>query len=275
MEITSRPGSQFGNVISRGGNYLLNVGPTAQGVFPDEAIDRLQHLGKWMNTYNAAIYGNTYTPLQGQSWGQTTRKDNKLYLHVFEWPENGKLVINFFPGIAREISDFSGESLQFTQKNGGLEISLPPPSPDPDVSVLVVEIDSTEPGWRNFSAPAVTTTPLGKYVKNMAVFSGWVNAFLNGLIAFFTYRTHTGIPFNKAAVDIPITVFILFFLVTWLKVRFSSKRIFEGQYHEGAIFQDAVLRLPKDPSLTGVDLRSCRFHPLGWLPGRISFLDYA
>ncbi len=236
------------NVVSRGGNYLLNVGPTAQGVFPDEAIDRLQHVGKWMNTYNAAIYGNTYTPLQGQSWGQTTRKDDKLYLHVFEWPENGKLVIDSFPGIAREISDFSGESLQFTQKNGGLEISLPPPSPDPDVSVLVVEIDSTEPGWRNFSAPAVTTTPLGKYVKNMAVFSGWVNAFLNGLIAFFTYRTHTGIPFNEAAVDIPITVFILVFLVTWLTVGSVRKEYSKGNITKG-LSSRRSFKLPKNAAL--------------------------
>ena len=78
-------------VVSRGGNYLLNVGPTAQGVFPTEAVERLEHIGEWMDQNNEAIYGSTYTPLQGSAWGQATRKGDKVYLHVFDWPAETKL----------------------------------------------------------------------------------------------------------------------------------------------------------------------------------------
>lgn len=241
------------NVVSKGGNYLLNVGPTAQGVFPDEAVERLQHIGKWMKTYNKAIYGNSYTPLQGQFWGQATRKDNKVYLHIFEWPENGRLVIESFPGNAGKVSHFTGETLPYTQKDGKLEISLPIESPDPDVSVLVVDVDSTESGWHKYSAPAITTTPLGKYIKTQAVWSGLINAFLNGLIAYFSYRSRTGIPYSEASVDIPITVFILVFLVSWITV--GSVR---SEYIKGNIAKNPStrrgLRLPKGAALRALIL---------------------
>ncbi|MEE4193976.1 MAG: alpha-L-fucosidase, partial [Anaerolineae bacterium] len=67
-------------VVSKGGNYLLNVGPTDIGTFPPEAIERLRAIGNWMEKNHGAIYGNTYTPLQGQSWGQATRKDDTVFL---------------------------------------------------------------------------------------------------------------------------------------------------------------------------------------------------
>ena len=66
-------------VVCRGGNYLLNVGPTHKGVFPPEAVERLEHIGGWMDQNNEAIYGSTYTPLQGSTWGQATRKGDKVY----------------------------------------------------------------------------------------------------------------------------------------------------------------------------------------------------
>ncbi len=128
-------------VVSRGGNYLLNVGPTARGVFPPEAIERLQAIGQWMNTYSEAIYGSAYTPLQNLPWGQATRKGDRLYLHVFEWPANGKLELESFPYRARKAALFAGETLPFVQREQHLEISVPPQAPDANVSVLVVEID--------------------------------------------------------------------------------------------------------------------------------------
>jgi alpha-L-fucosidase len=126
------------DVVSRGGNYLLNVGPTSRGVFPPEAIERLKYIGRWMKTYQGAIYCTTYTPLQGQFWGRATPQGEKAYLHIFDWPTNGKLVVESFPGQAQTASLFNGERLAFTQNERTLEIHLPLHSSDPDVSVLGV-----------------------------------------------------------------------------------------------------------------------------------------
>ena len=128
-------------MVSRGGNYLLNVGPTAGGTFPPEAIERLHHIGRWMKTYDTSIYGATYTPLQGQAWGQATRKGDKLHLHIFDWPADGKLVVENFPGQARSVSLLAGGPLPFTRDGSRLEITLPAQAPDPDASVLEVAID--------------------------------------------------------------------------------------------------------------------------------------
>lgn len=113
------------NVVGRGGNFLLNVGPTAQGTFPDEAVTRLQYIGRWMKDHHAAIYGNTYTPLQNQPWGQATRKGNQLFLHIYTWPTDGKLLIESFPGSTKKVSQMSEDPLSFAQHNGSLEITLP------------------------------------------------------------------------------------------------------------------------------------------------------
>ena len=134
-------------VVSRGGNYLLNVGPTAQGVFPTEAVERLQHIGQWMDRNHEAIYGSTYTPLQGSTWGQATRKGNNVYLHIFDWPAEPKLEIDLFPGTAKAVRLITDEPLPFSQNGQHLEISIPLQRPDPDVSVIVITIDDSEKVW--------------------------------------------------------------------------------------------------------------------------------
>lgn len=131
-------------VVSRGGNYLLNVGPTTRGVFPPEAVERLQYVGRWMATNREAIYGSDYTPLQGLPWGEATRKGNKVYLHISQWPVDQRLAIEAFPDTARNVALMTGESLPFTQSAQRLTITLPPRAPDPDISVLVVELETQD-----------------------------------------------------------------------------------------------------------------------------------
>jgi alpha-L-fucosidase len=126
---------------SRGGNYLLNVGPTERGVFPAQALERLAYVGRWLEKHGEAIYGSTYTLLQGMPWGRATRKGTKIYLHVFEWPADQKLVVPSFPMHAQRASLLNGEELVFLQTGQQLEISLPREAPDPDVSVLTVDVD--------------------------------------------------------------------------------------------------------------------------------------
>lgn len=235
-------------VVARGGNYLLNVGPTARGTFPPEAVERLQYFSRWMKTYSSAVYGSIYTPLQGQSWGQVSRKVDEVYLYIFEWPANGKLEIDSFPGQARTVSQFAGEPLTFSQNGQRLEITLAPQSPDPDVSVLVVDIDSKEKGWVEYSAPTITTAAPKKYIQTQAIASGLINAFLNSLIAYFSYRARTNIPFAEASIDILITVFILVFLVAWLTVGSARKELAKGNLTRCTSVRRS-LKLPKGAAL--------------------------
>jgi alpha-L-fucosidase len=85
------------DIASKGGNYLLNVGPRPDGTFPDEAVQRLNGIGQWMDNYGQAIYGTTASPIEQPDWGRLTTKrrgaDTTVYLHVFDWPADGKLPV--------------------------------------------------------------------------------------------------------------------------------------------------------------------------------------
>ncbi len=76
------------DTASKGGNFLLNVGPTAEGEFPEAINDRLARLGEWMKVNGESIYGTSRSPFRTLSFnGRVTAKGNTLYLHVFSWPE--------------------------------------------------------------------------------------------------------------------------------------------------------------------------------------------
>jgi len=79
-------------VIARGGSYMLNVGPKGDGTLPERAVETLTASGEWVRSHGEAIYGTEASPFdQGFGWGDITRKGNNLYLHLFDWPEDGLL----------------------------------------------------------------------------------------------------------------------------------------------------------------------------------------
>ena len=86
------------DIASKGGNYLLNVGPTSEGLLPQTSINRLKELGNWMKMNSEAIYGTSASPFSDINWGRVTqiKHENitKLYLNVFNWPTDGRLTIN-------------------------------------------------------------------------------------------------------------------------------------------------------------------------------------
>jgi len=215
-------------VVSRGGNYLLNIGPTDKGIFPPEAVERLKYIGKWMKDFGDCVYGTTYTPLHGQSWGQATYKDDKVFLHIPKWPDNKKLKINFFPVRAKSISLFNGEALAFSQDGKQLEISLPGEEADQAVSVITVNINGNEEGWSDYSAPVIDRIEPEKYMKTQAIKCALINSSLNFIIAFFTYRLRTGLPFSEAAADILITVAIIVFINAWILISSARKEYAKG-----------------------------------------------
>jgi hypothetical protein len=78
---------------ARGGNTLMNVGPMGDGRIDPKDVAILKGIGDWWEVNGDSIQGTTRTPLAVQTWGESTRKGNTLYLHVFEWPKERKLVV--------------------------------------------------------------------------------------------------------------------------------------------------------------------------------------
>ncbi len=72
------------DIVSKGGNYLLNVGPTAKGTIPRASVGRLQQIGEWMQIYGESIYGSSASPYEQPQWGRYTQKHKSLFLHVFD-----------------------------------------------------------------------------------------------------------------------------------------------------------------------------------------------
>ncbi|MEK6756601.1 MAG: alpha-L-fucosidase, partial [Bacteroidota bacterium] len=79
---------KLADIASKGGNFLLNVGPTSEGLFPQASTDRLREIGQWMKVSGESIYGTSASPFESLEWGRCTQKPieggTRLYLHVFE-----------------------------------------------------------------------------------------------------------------------------------------------------------------------------------------------
>ncbi len=131
------------DIASKGGNYLLNVGPTPEGLIPQPSIERLQAMGAWLKINGESIYGTTASVFPKLTWGRCTVKPGKLYLHVFNWPADGKLEV---PGLKNKVKKAylladKKARLQVTPGEDGQIVSLPASAPDPIASVVVLEIE--------------------------------------------------------------------------------------------------------------------------------------
>jgi len=96
-DLSHKPVSHFiqlmAKTAARGGNMLMNIGPMGDGLIDPKDQQILRRVGAWLKTNGESIYGSERTPLPVQAWGESTRKGRMLYLHVFDWPRNGKLVL--------------------------------------------------------------------------------------------------------------------------------------------------------------------------------------
>lgn len=136
-------------VVSKGGNYLLNIGPKADGSFPQPSIDRLRDIGEWMKVNGEAIHGTTATPFLFQQAfrGATTQRIHDdgvtLYLHVYEWPKNGELTVL---GVTNKevgaylLADEKRTPLKVTHGENTLRIAVPEQAPDQYSSTVVLEV---------------------------------------------------------------------------------------------------------------------------------------
>ncbi len=133
-------------IASKGGNLLLNVGPTADGLFPAEAVERLREIGRWMGVNGESIRGTAAGPFASRPWGCCTQREvpggTRLYLHVFEWPAGGELCVD---GVFNEprrawLLASPGTSLTVRRHQDALCITLPAAAPDPADTVVVLEV---------------------------------------------------------------------------------------------------------------------------------------
>jgi alpha-L-fucosidase len=141
------------DIASKGGNYLLNIGPRADGTFPPEAVERLQQIGAWMKVNGEAIHGTSASPFDALPWGRCTVKlagaSTRLYLHVFDWPSDGKLVV---PGLATAVVRASlfaepAKVLAVHASTDGVTVDLPGTAPDAIASVVVLELAGAPVVW--------------------------------------------------------------------------------------------------------------------------------
>jgi alpha-L-fucosidase len=113
---------------SKGGNYLLNVGPTAEGEIPAPSVERLAAVGRWMKVNGESIYGSTASPFSTElPWGRVTSKPDRIYLHVFDWPANGTIALpRFDRTVTSAVLIGTKHTARVTTSASGVEVGLPP-----------------------------------------------------------------------------------------------------------------------------------------------------
>lgn len=160
------------DISSKGGNFLLNIGPTAEGNFPQLSLDRLTEMGQWMDTNGEAIHGTSASPFANLPWGRCTMKQEgdltQLYLHVFEWPQDGRLVI---PGVGNHVQKaqlLAAPNVRFAalEVEGNVVLRLlPKTAPDEHVSVIKLTVQGAP---IIFEAPQIEASS-GQLVSELEV----------------------------------------------------------------------------------------------------------
>lgn len=134
------------DIASKGGNYLLNIGPKGDGSAPAETVKSMQAIGAWMKKNGEAIYATQASPFDSITWGRCTQKplaggDTRLYLHVFDRPVDGKLKLAKLAN--KPLRAFlldGGAKLDATTDGQAVIITLPAALPDKIATVIVLDI---------------------------------------------------------------------------------------------------------------------------------------
>ncbi|WP_258960810.1 alpha-L-fucosidase [Paenibacillus aquistagni] len=144
------------NIVSKGGNLLLNVGPSPQGIIPEESVQRLEQIGDWLRRNADAIYGATASPFPYEmDWGAITMKENQLFLHIDNerWPKSALRINGILSKVKRAywLADREQQPLSCQQScadsqdeqhtGAGLQIRLPKAPFDQTVTVVVLEME--------------------------------------------------------------------------------------------------------------------------------------
>jgi alpha-L-fucosidase len=183
------------DIASKGGNLLLNIGPCADGSIPQESLDRLEAIGRWMEVNNQAIHATEASPFPRRlPWGRVTQKAGEkggttLYLHVWDWPTNGKILLTTLKEIPASGWMLEGGATVTAERTAdGIVIQLPGKTTDPDVSVVRLEFPgaltitqeacNTPAADGTLSMPALDADPHGAVGGNLRVEGSGADAYL-------------------------------------------------------------------------------------------------
>ena len=141
------------DIVSKGGNFLLNVGPDPTGIIPEGNVTRLKAIGEWMRVNGASIYGTERCKVKKPDWGYCTQKivgdKTYVYLHILDWPEDGSpLLFRLYEQASGARLLCGGKRLRFENTNDGIYVHLPQNAPDKIASVVELEFDKILPRYR-------------------------------------------------------------------------------------------------------------------------------
>jgi len=122
----------------RNANLLLNIGPEPNGELPAEAVSRLKAVGEWMNQYGETIYGTRGGEVEPHPWGVTTRRDNRLFVHILDLNDQGLFLPLNNNKVKRACEYLSRKTVKFTRVDGGIALQL---SKKPTEIDYVVELE--------------------------------------------------------------------------------------------------------------------------------------
>lgn len=139
-----KPAAHFIRLLAksaaRGGNELMNIGPMGDGRIDDADVQILENIGAWWQINGESIRGTTRTPLAVQAWGESTCKPGTLYLHVFQWPSDGKLVVGGLKSAVTvaQLLAAPDKPLTLTKRGADLVIDVPTTAPDAADTVIAL-----------------------------------------------------------------------------------------------------------------------------------------
>ncbi|MEO0453606.1 MAG: alpha-L-fucosidase [Verrucomicrobiota bacterium] len=180
------------STVGRGGTYMLNIGPRGDGSVPDRAQATLRKSGEWIQRYPYVVYGTSASPWgHALPWGDVTVKDNRLFLAIYEIPENR--VLNL-PGLMTEVISATlvegGEKkpLNVSTQDGWTCIQLPQVISEKIIPVVEIELVSAANVDHSLGIdPSVETTLLTEFanvtnakfhqIRWMEKFGEWKHAY--------------------------------------------------------------------------------------------------
>ncbi len=156
FDTSHKPSSHFirllASATAKGGNILMNVGPMGNGKWDEKDVKIFRGVGDWLKVNGEAIYDNLKTGLPVQNWGVTTRKDDRLYLHIYQWPKDGKLVVG---GLSADVAKayFVANKVAVTcEKSGDKDMLLQLPAACPDTVNTVVALQLKNVNYKTDNA---------------------------------------------------------------------------------------------------------------------------
>ena len=125
---------------------MLNIGPEPDGSVPDASIERMHEIGDWMKVNGESIYATKASPFEVTPWGRCTQKElgnnkTRLYLHVFDFPEDGILNIEQDMKVHKAVYLDGNEMITFAQNESGVTLTLNLEKANKYATVLALDVE--------------------------------------------------------------------------------------------------------------------------------------